>query len=101
MQTVRKSVSIDGKLYNELKEYCALNGLRITEFAESLIRKSFTYEKFGDIPFGTLPEPSIEPVKAVVEEKPVEAVPEPTVEIPQVVEEKPEVKNKPKKIRLN
>lgn len=58
----KKSISIDEKLYSDIKEYCELNGLKITEFVESLLRKTFTLEKFGDVPFGKVdkdPEPVV------------------------------------------
>ena len=63
---VKKSISIDEKLYSEIKEYCKLNGLKLNEFVESLLRKTFTLEKFGDVPFGKVDE---EPEHIVVKTK--------------------------------
>lgn len=63
---VKKSISIDEKLYSEIKEYCELNGLKLNEFVESLLRKTFTLEKFGDVPFGKVDE---EPEHIVVKTK--------------------------------
>ena len=47
----KHSVSIDGKLYSDLKEYCDYNHLKLNAYVEELIRKQFTVEKFGTSPF--------------------------------------------------
>ena len=111
MQTVKKYIPIDAKLYNDLKEYCELNGLKTSEFIMSLVKQSFTYEKFGNIPFGTLPTPSIEVEKNVKKET-EETIDEATIDVPEEIKgdfnenihkivQEAEIKEKPKKIRLN
>ena len=65
----KHSVSIDGKLYSELKEYCDLNGLKLNIYAEELIRKQFSIEKFGATPFDRMDKPQVrEPEKKVIDE---------------------------------
>ena len=44
-------MEIDKKLHNEIKEYCKLNGLKMNEFINHLIKKSFNIEKYGLSPF--------------------------------------------------
>lgn len=46
------SISINDKLYNEIKEYCDLNKIKVSSFCEELLRKSLNEVKYGDIPFG-------------------------------------------------
>ena len=47
----KHNVSISEKLYDDIKDYCSLNGLKLNSFVEDLIRKSFNIEKFGETPF--------------------------------------------------
>ncbi len=47
----KHSVSISGRLYADIKDYCDFNGLRVNAFVEELLGKAFTVEKFGDRPF--------------------------------------------------
>ena len=44
-------VEIEKKLYSDIKEYCKINGLVIKDFINSLLKKSFTIEKYGETPF--------------------------------------------------
>lgn len=44
------SVNIEDKLYNEIKEYCALNGLKIGQFINDMLRNKFMVEKYDDAP---------------------------------------------------
>ena len=43
-------MEVDKQLYEEIKEYCSLNGLKPREFANSLLRKAFMEEKYGIAP---------------------------------------------------
>lgn len=45
-------VEIEKKLYSDIKEYCKINGLVIKDFINSLLKKAFTIEKYGETPFG-------------------------------------------------
>ena len=47
----KHNISISNRLYEELKEYCKYNGLKLNSFVESLIRTSFNVEKYGETPF--------------------------------------------------
>lgn len=63
-ETIKKhSVSIDEQLYQEIKDYCELNDLKINHFVEEILRKQFLIEKYGDTPFSILSKKiEIEPV---------------------------------------
>lgn len=52
---------IDENFYNELSDYCKLNGLKISSFATDMLKKQFMIEQYGDTPFG-----KIEPIKPVL-----------------------------------
>lgn len=57
-----KSVQItDDKLYNEICNYCKINGLKIGSFITDMLRKQFIIEQYGDTPFG-----DIGPIKPVL-----------------------------------
>lgn len=47
----KHSVSIDAKLYQDIKEYCQLNSLKLNRFVNEMINKQFMIEKYGDAPF--------------------------------------------------
>ena len=44
-------ISISEQLYNDIKEYCKLNNLKINVFINELLSKSFIIEKHGESPF--------------------------------------------------
>ena len=56
-------IEIDKKLHKEIKEYCRLNNLVMKEYVNSLLKKAFTADKFGDTPFK-----KIEEVKPILSE---------------------------------
>lgn len=68
MEEKKHSISISGGLYNDLKEYCELNSLKISEFAEKLLKDALMMEKYGDAPFFTPPKIELinEPIKPVI-----------------------------------
>ena len=49
-------IEIDKKLHKEIKEYCHLNNLVMKEYVNSLLKKAFTADKFGDTPFKKIEE---------------------------------------------
>lgn len=49
-------IEIDKKLHKEIKEYCRLNNLVMKEYVNSLLKKAFTTDKFGDTPFKKIEE---------------------------------------------
>lgn len=44
-------VEISDKTYEDLKEFCNLNDLKIGQFADKLIREGLMIEMYGDVPF--------------------------------------------------
>ena len=47
----RTQVSISRKLYTDIKEYCTLNGLKLSEYVDGLLKDAFLRDKYGDRPF--------------------------------------------------
>ena len=45
------SLKISENLLSDLREYCKLNNLKLSDYIEELIQKGFTDDKFGDAPF--------------------------------------------------
>ena len=85
-------VEITDKTYEDLKEFCSLNDLKIGQFADKLIRDGLMIEMYGDVPFTDYRKPVSEvkeiPVtevfKAMEEKAPQEDIPP---EIAQVVQD--------------
>lgn len=48
------SISINENLYNDIRQYCELNGLKINVFCCDLLKKGLNTIKYGDIPFGVV-----------------------------------------------
>lgn len=46
-------MEIEKKLHDEIKQYCKLNNLKISEFINSLLKKAFMIEKYGETPFNS------------------------------------------------
>lgn len=44
-------MEIDKKLYESIKEYCKLNGIKPGEYINSLLKKAFMEDKYGVSPF--------------------------------------------------
>lgn len=55
------SVKIKDDLYKEISDYCKLNSLSIVEYVNNKLKSAIINEKYGDIPFGKIPNdtPSI------------------------------------------
>lgn len=43
-------MDIEEKLYAEIKEYCKLNGLKVTKYVNELLREAFMRDKYGERP---------------------------------------------------
>lgn len=60
----KHSIQIEDKLYDDIKDYCDFNSLKITDFVSQLLRQALAVEKYGAAPFdnekGTVA--TIEPV---------------------------------------
>lgn len=48
------SILINNDLYNEIKQYCDLNGLKPSVLCNDLLKKALNELKYGDIPFGVI-----------------------------------------------
>lgn len=55
-----KSILINERLYNEIKDYCSLNNLKIQDLCSDLLKKGLNELKYGDIPFGVIKNNEIE-----------------------------------------
>lgn len=77
-------IEINKLLIKDIKEYCSLNDLKLTDFINSLLKDAFMKEKYGDSPFDMIsgkqevevvkinemeyhPEPEIVPVQEIVQ----------------------------------
>ena len=91
-------IEIDKKLHKEIKEYCRLNNLVMKEYVNSLLKKAFTSDKFGDTPFKKTEEinPTSSDYEPPVLIKPILSTdyetPEPVETVPDI--SKKEVPNK-------
>lgn len=63
----KHTVQIDSKLYNEIKEYCKLNELKIGSFINEILKKSFLVEKYGETPFSNFEEKILENIEPIPE----------------------------------
>lgn len=78
------TIDIDKKLHNEIKEYCNLNNLKISEFVNDILKKALLNEKYGDAPF--LKKVNITPEPVVVEPEVIQpAIIEPEIITPEVI----------------
>lgn len=50
-------IEISDKTYEDLKEFCSLNGLKIGQFADKLIRDGLMIEMYGNVPFTNYRKP--------------------------------------------
>lgn len=50
-------MEIDKKLYEEIKAYCDLNGIKPKEYINTLLKKAFMEDKYGKHPFQTQKDP--------------------------------------------
>jgi hypothetical protein len=44
-------MQLDKNLYNEINEYCKLNGIKTRDFVHKLLKDAFLKEKYGETPF--------------------------------------------------
>lgn len=62
-------VEISDKTYEDLKEFCNLNDLKIGQYADKLIREGLMIEMYGDVPFTNYRKPPKEMVEIPVPDK--------------------------------
>lgn len=48
------SVIINEDLFLEIKEYCRINGLKVSELCNEILKDGIKKIKYGDIPFGII-----------------------------------------------
>ena len=58
-------MDIDKKLHDDIKAYCKLNGLKMNEYINKLLRNAFNIDRYGISPF------SNKKVDIIKEEKPL------------------------------
>lgn len=58
-------VEISDKTYEDLKEFCNLNDLKIGQFADKLIHDGLMIEMYGDVPFTNYKRPAQDQAEAV------------------------------------
>lgn len=63
------TVQIENELYNDIKEYCKLNKLKIGSFINEILKKSFLVEKYGDTPFTNFSKKMVENIEPIPEPK--------------------------------
>ena len=61
------TVQIEDELYNDIKEYCKLNKLKIGSFINEILKKSFLVEKYGDTPFTNFSKKMVENIEPIPE----------------------------------
>lgn len=62
-------IEISDKTYEDLKEFCRLNSLKIGQYADKLIRDGLMIEMYGDVPFTNYRKPPKEMVEIPVPDK--------------------------------
>lgn len=114
------SITITDSLYNELKEYCDLNNIKVSNLCGDLLKKGINELKYGEIPFGIVVKPVFTPIEQ--ELVPVQPMSEPSgasldvklfkseekseksiqesVQNVQIEEKKEEIKTKTKRTRI-
>ena len=65
----KRAIMIRSDLYEEIAEYCKLNGLKIQEFCNEALQKLISNEKFGDVPFGTIKDGELPIIKSTEQEQ--------------------------------
>lgn len=96
MQENKHHITISNKLYQSIKRYCDENKLKINEFVEDLLKKSFMVEKYGEAP-SVIAKREKEPTEATVKNdylETIEPVKQNVIEEPTVEPVKTERKSK-------
>ena len=78
MENKRKiTIAIDERVFESIKEYCSLNGITISLFANEALLSHLIMEKYGDTPFADYSIPETPTVQEEdVTEKEVQKEPE-------------------------
>ena len=62
-------VITDDKLYNDIVDYCKINGEKINSFCQRILKEQLSIEKYGDTPFG---EVNVEKTPSILSKVPSE-----------------------------
>lgn len=90
MKTNFHNIRISNDLYNEIKDYCTINNLKINVFVNDLLEKSLKREIYGDIPsIFTVPIKTEEKKVAPVQ---IESIESAATEETNITETKTEIK---------
>lgn len=82
-------IEIDKDLLASIKEYCEINGLKLTPFINELLQKEFMIEKYGEAP-SVFKKPSTVTQNNVIKTE----IEESGSDNPQIINETPKVKKK-------
>lgn len=52
-------MEVDKKLYEDIKEYCKLNGIKPSEYVNKTLKRAFLEDKYGKSPFNRAEHPII------------------------------------------
>lgn len=68
-------IEISDKTFEDLREFCKLNDLKIGQYADKLIREGLMIEMYGDVPFTNYRKPKREEIVELVREAEKESSP--------------------------
>ena len=68
-------IEISDKTFEDLREFCKLNDLKIGQYADKLIREGLMIEMYGDVPFTNYRKPKREEIVELVRETEMESSP--------------------------
>ena len=68
-------IEISDKTFEDLREFCKLNGLKIGQYADKFIREGLMMEMYGDVPFTNYKKPKREEIVELVREAEMESSP--------------------------
>lgn len=62
-------MELDKKLHDDIKAYCKLNGLKMNDYINKLLRQAFNIDKYGISPFSQSSNTIVEVEKEEVPQK--------------------------------
>jgi hypothetical protein len=101
-QMAKHSILISEELFNDISSYCKLNGLKVNQFCEDMLKTLLAREKFGDVPFGVMKTNDIPTIGEKIENVEVKIEPEAlnvvvSADFNEVKEEQPKEEEQEKK----
>lgn len=49
-----KTIRVHEDVFNDISDYCKINGLKIVDFCSEKLKEAVLVEKYGDTPFGVM-----------------------------------------------